>query len=64
MRGADRLHGAEHRSVEVNFLWTDTNLPLALALLSAAVSATILAVVIGTARIAPPRHLYRPGHGN
>ncbi|BEL01858.1 hypothetical protein Q0Z83_000490 [Actinoplanes sichuanensis] len=52
------------RSVEVTFLWTHTSLPLALALLIAAVGATILAVVIGTARIAQLRHLYRRGHGN
>jgi uncharacterized integral membrane protein len=52
------------RSVEVTFLWTHTSLPVALALLIAAVAATILAVVIGTARIAQLRHLYRRGHGN
>ncbi|MDY7090392.1 MAG: DUF1049 domain-containing protein [Actinomycetota bacterium] len=52
------------RSVEVTFLWMHTRLPLALALLIAAVGATILAVVIGTARITQLRHLYRRGHGN
>ncbi|MEU8241094.1 lipopolysaccharide assembly protein LapA domain-containing protein [Actinoplanes missouriensis] len=52
------------RRVEVTFLWTHTSLPLALALLIAAVGATILAVVVGAARITQLRHLYRRGHGN
>ncbi|MBB3098492.1 putative integral membrane protein [Actinoplanes campanulatus] len=52
------------RRVEVTFLWTHTSLPLALALLIAAVGATILAVVVGTARITQLRRLYRRGHGN
>jgi uncharacterized integral membrane protein len=39
------------RSVEVTFLWMHPSLPLALALLIAAVGAAILALVIGTARI-------------
>lgn len=46
------------RSVEVTFLWMHTSLPL----LIAAVGAPIMAVVIGTARIAQLRHLYRHGH--
>jgi uncharacterized integral membrane protein len=52
------------RNVEVTFLWTHTSLPLGLALLIAAVGATILAVVVGTVRITQLRRLYRRGHGN
>jgi len=39
------------RSVEVTFLWMHGTLPLALALLIAAVSVGILFTVVGTARI-------------
>lgn len=47
------------RSVEVTFLWMHGNLPLALALLTAAVGAAFVAVVVGTARITQLRRLYR-----
>jgi uncharacterized integral membrane protein len=40
------------RSVEVSFLWLHGTLPLALALLIAAVGSAILTMVVGTARIA------------
>jgi uncharacterized integral membrane protein len=46
-------------SVEVAFVWMHGSLPLALALLIAAVGAAILAVVIGAARITQLRRLYR-----
>ena len=39
------------RSVEVSFLWLHGTLPLALALLIAAVGSAILTMVVGTARI-------------
>jgi putative membrane protein len=39
------------RSVEVSFLWLHGTLPLALALLIAAVGSAILTMVFGTARI-------------
>jgi uncharacterized integral membrane protein len=39
------------RSVQVSFLWLDGTLPLALALLIAAVGSAILTMVVGTARI-------------
>lgn len=45
-----------HR-VEVTFLWTYASLPLALALLIAAVAAAILAVAVGAARITQLRRL-------
>jgi putative membrane protein len=47
------------RSVEVTFLWMHGSLPLALALLTAAVGAAIVAVVVGAARITQLRRLYR-----
>ena len=47
------------RSVEVTFLGMHGNLPLALALLIAAVGAAILTMVIGVARIAQLRLLSR-----
>jgi uncharacterized integral membrane protein len=47
------------RSVEVALLWMHGSLPLALALLIAAVGAAILAVVVGAARITQLRRLYR-----
>jgi uncharacterized integral membrane protein len=48
------------RSVEVTFLWLHGTLPLALALLIAAVSVRILFTVIGTARITQlRRHVFR-----
>jgi uncharacterized integral membrane protein len=47
------------RSVEVSFLWMHGSLPLALALLIAAVGAAILTVVVGAARITQLRRLYR-----
>lgn len=50
-------------SVEVSFLWMDGALPLALALLIAAVGAAILTMVIGVARITQLRRLSRrQGH--
>lgn len=39
------------RSVQVTFLWMEGTLPLALALLIAAVGAAILTMVVGVARI-------------
>jgi len=47
------------RSVEVSFLWLEGTLPLALALLIAAVGAAILTMVAGTARIGQLRRLAR-----
>jgi uncharacterized integral membrane protein len=47
------------RSVEVNFLGMDGSLPLALALLIAAVGAAILTMVVGAARITQLRLLAR-----
>ncbi|MEJ3742868.1 lipopolysaccharide assembly protein LapA domain-containing protein [Actinomycetes bacterium KLBMP 9797] len=46
-------------SVRVSFLWMDGSLPLAMALLIAAVGAAILTMVIGGARIAQLRRLSR-----
>lgn len=39
------------RRVEVNFLWMDGSLPLALALLIAGVGVGLLTMIIGTARL-------------
>ena len=39
------------RRVEVNFLWMDGSLPLALALLIAGVGVGLLTIVVGTARL-------------
>jgi len=50
------------RSVEITFLWMHGSLPLALALLIAAVGAAILAVVVGAARITQLRRMYRQRH--
>ena len=50
------------RSVRVDFLWMDGSLPLALALLMAAVGAALLTMVVGVARIAQLRRLSRKGH--
>jgi uncharacterized integral membrane protein len=47
------------RSVEISFLWMHGSLPLALALLIAAVGAAILAMVVGTARITQLRRAFR-----
>jgi len=47
------------RSVEVSFLWLHGTLPLALALLIAAVGSAILTMVAGTARISQLRRLAR-----
>jgi uncharacterized integral membrane protein len=47
------------RNVEVSFLGMHGNLPLALALLVAAVGAAILAMVVGAARITQLRRLSR-----
>jgi len=47
------------RSVEVKFLGLDGSLPLALALLIAAVGAAILTMVVGAARITQLRLLAR-----
>jgi uncharacterized integral membrane protein len=46
------------RSVEVTFLWMHGTLPLALALLIASVGVTILAMIVGTARITQLRRLF------
>jgi uncharacterized integral membrane protein len=46
-------------SVEVNFLWMDGNLPLALALFIAAVGAAIVTMTIGAARMTQLRRLVR-----
>jgi putative membrane protein len=46
------------RSVEVTFLWMHGTLPLALALLIAGVGVTILAMVVGTARITQLRRMF------
>ena len=47
------------RKVEVSFLWLHGTLPLALALLVAAVGSAILTMVFGTARITQLRRLAR-----
>jgi uncharacterized integral membrane protein len=47
------------RPVEVTFLWMHGSVPLALALLIAAVGAAILAMVVGGARITQLRRLSR-----
>jgi len=47
------------RSVRVDFLWMDGTLPLALALLIAAVGSALLAMVVGAARITQLRRLNR-----
>ena len=47
------------RSVEVSFLRMHSNLPLALALLVAAVGAAILTMLVGAARITQLRRLSR-----
>lgn len=39
------------RRVQVSFLWLDGTVPLALALLIAAVASAVVAAIIGTARI-------------
>ncbi|MBB3095917.1 putative integral membrane protein [Actinoplanes campanulatus] len=49
--------GQNSRSVQVNFLGMGGSLPLALALLIAAVGAAILTMVVGTVRIAQLRRL-------
>jgi uncharacterized integral membrane protein len=50
------------RSVEVTFLGMHGNLPLAMALLVAAVGAAILTMVIGAARITQLRRFSRRQH--
>ena len=47
------------RDVQVSFLWMDGSLPLALALLIAAVGAAILTMTVGAARITQLRRLAR-----
>ena len=47
------------RSVEVTFLWMHGSVPLAMALLVAAVGAAILTMAVGTARITQLRRLSR-----
>jgi uncharacterized integral membrane protein len=47
------------RSVEVTFLWMHGSVPLALALLVAAVGTAILAMAVGAARITQLRRLSR-----
>jgi uncharacterized integral membrane protein len=49
-------------NVRVDFLWMDGSLPLALALLIAAVGAALLTMVVGAARIAQLRRLSRRRH--
>lgn len=49
-------------SVQVSFLWMDGSLPLALALLIAAVGAALLTMVVGAARITQLRRLSRRAH--
>lgn len=46
-------------STEVNFLWMQGSLPLAVALLIAAVGAALVATTVGAARIAQLRRLIR-----
>ena len=46
-------------SVEVNFLWMEGSLPLALALFIAGVGTTIVATTIGAARMTQLRRLVR-----
>jgi uncharacterized integral membrane protein len=46
-------------SVQVNFLWMHGNVPLALALLIAAVGSAIVTMVVGVARITQLRRLSR-----
>ena len=48
------------RGVEVTFLWMHGTVPLALALLIAAVGVAILAMSVAVARIGRPRRLSRP----
>ena len=48
------------RSVQVSFLGMHGNLPLALALLIAAVGAAIVTMAVGAARITQLRRLHRP----
>ena len=47
------------RSIEVTFLWMHGNLPLAMALLVAAVGAAIVTMTVGAARITQLRRLSR-----
>jgi putative membrane protein len=47
------------RSVEISFLWMHGSLPLALALLIAAVGTAVLAMVVGTARTTQLRRASR-----
>ncbi len=47
------------RSTEISFLWMTASTPLALALLIAAVGATLLTLVLGTTRITQLRRLIR-----
>jgi uncharacterized integral membrane protein len=49
-------------SVEVNFLWMNGSLPLALALLIAGVGVAILAITVGAARMTQLRRLVRHRH--
>ncbi len=49
-------------NVRVDFLWMNGSLPLALALLIAAVGAALLTMVVGAARIAQLRRLSRRRH--
>jgi prepilin-type processing-associated H-X9-DG protein len=46
-------------SVQVNFLWMDGSVPLALALFIAGVGAAIVAMTIGAARMTQLRRLVR-----
>jgi uncharacterized integral membrane protein len=48
-------------SVAINFLWMNGSVPLALALFIAGVATAVLAIAIGTARMAQLRRLVRRG---
>lgn len=49
-------------SVEVSLLWMHGSVPLALALLIAAVGAAVLTMMVGVARITQLRHRFRQRH--
>ena len=50
------------RRVEVTFLWMHGSVPLAMALLVAAVGVAILAIAVGAARTTQLRRLFRHRH--
>jgi uncharacterized integral membrane protein len=49
-------------SVEVSFFWMQGSLPLAMALLIAAVGAALLTMMVGVARITQLRRRFRQDH--